>query len=463
MKFPPLRLRSALSLGGMTPRELAVKTWKAMDDHEIQTRAAAVSFYAMLAMVPFIGLVLAFAVQLLPDLTGASEQAKGLGNMTVEQLTSTLEKTLPPEASAEIKDQIARLQKDPPFGLISIGLVVTIWLASSLFVAVIDAMNRIYGVKERRGFIKLRLIAILMTVVQAAILVGSLLAIVGSNWIFNHMGLGASWAWLGSAALYFTVFVMVLMSFALCVLRRPRRGPVVGNGSRRAASSAALLFLGATFLFRIYVHNFANYDKTYGPLGGVMVLLFWFWISSLILLGRRPGEQDHRGSLPPGQELRTADESKRSTRLRRHDAPARQPLKPSGLRPPGLQARPEGLLDRGRRTRSGSALASRVVSSETSAGLGSGKLGLVSTASTAWPGPGRGPRLAGGTSHQARSRLIRSRAADVESGRSGRTLGEPDQRDGRRRDRSSGVRYSSSKNDREALPPRKARIAWSKK
>ena len=97
------RLRSALSLGGMGLRELGVKTWKLMDEHEIQTRAAAISFYAMLAMVPFIGLVLTLAIQLLPDLTGASKDSRGLGNMTVEQLTTTLGKLLPQEAANEIK------------------------------------------------------------------------------------------------------------------------------------------------------------------------------------------------------------------------------------------------------------------------------------------------------------------------------------------------------------------------
>jgi membrane protein len=45
-----------------------------------------------------------------------------------------------------------------------------------------------------------------------------------------------------------------------------------------------ILFLLVSLLFRIYVQNFANYDKTYGSLGGVMVLLFWFWISSVVLL-----------------------------------------------------------------------------------------------------------------------------------------------------------------------------------
>ena len=282
--FPPLRLRSALSLGGLSPRELAIRTWRAADEHEIQTRAAAISFYAMLAMVPFIGVVLALAIQLLPDLTGWAAKADGLGDSTVEQLKATLEKTLPPEASKEIEEQITTIQQRPPVGLISIGLVITLWLASSLFVAVIDAMNRIYGVKERRGFFKLRLIAIFMTVLQAVILVGSLLAIVGWRYVLDRLKLGDSAAVLATGALYGVVLVMVLLSFALTFFVAPdadQSWEWITPGS----IAGSFLFLGSTLLFRVYVHNFANYDKTYGPLGGVMVLLFWFWISGLILLG----------------------------------------------------------------------------------------------------------------------------------------------------------------------------------
>ena len=282
--FPPLRLREALSLGGLTPKELSLRTWRAIEGHEIQTRAAAVSFYAMLAMVPFLGLVLTFAVQLLPDLTGGSDRSRGIGNLTVEQFEAALEQTLPPEAANEIERQISRLQSEPPVGLISIGLAITLWLASSLFVAVIDAMNRIYGVRERRSFLKLRLIAIFMTVVEAAILVGSLLVIVAWPFILRWFGLGSSAAFLATIAQYVGVEMMVLLSFALAFYVAPdadQSWEWITPGS--LAGSA--LFLGATLLFRVYVHNFANYDKTYGPLGGVMVLLFWFWISSLILLG----------------------------------------------------------------------------------------------------------------------------------------------------------------------------------
>ena len=170
--FLPLRLREALTLGGLSVRELLVRTWNKIYEHEILTRAAAVAFYAMLALVPFLGLVLTMVVQLLPDLTGRSGNTVGVANLTVEQLDSTLMTMFPKEAYGVIKDQIVRIQKDSHLGLISFGLAVTIWLASSLYLAVIDAMNRIYGVTETRPFWKLRLTAIAMTLIQAIILVG---------------------------------------------------------------------------------------------------------------------------------------------------------------------------------------------------------------------------------------------------------------------------------------------------
>jgi membrane protein len=272
-----------MSLGGLSVRELAVRTWRAINRNEIQTRAAAVAFYAMMALVPFLGLVLTLLVQLLPDLTGHSG-AEGIGNLTVQQFRETLESALPDEAVREIERQISRLQSQPPVGLMSIGLAVTLWLASSLFLAIIDAMNRIYGVEERRGFLKLRLLAIGMTLIQAGILVGSLLTIVAWPYILRKLGLDPSTAVLVTTAHYAVVLVMVLLSFALSLYVGPdaeQRWEWITPGSL----AGSLLFMGVTLLFRFYVHHFADYDRTYGPLGGVMVLLFWFWISSLVLLG----------------------------------------------------------------------------------------------------------------------------------------------------------------------------------
>ena len=78
--YLPLRLREAMNLGGLSVRELCLRTWKKIQEHEILTRASAVSFYAMLALVPFLALVLTLTVQLLPDIKGRS--GKSIGSAT---------------------------------------------------------------------------------------------------------------------------------------------------------------------------------------------------------------------------------------------------------------------------------------------------------------------------------------------------------------------------------------------
>src|SRR4051794_1121885 len=281
--FLPIRLREALNLGGMSPRELLTRTWKKIRENEIMTRAAAVSFYAMLALVPFLALILTIAVDLLPDLRGPSGTTLGFGNMTVGELLDTLKRLLPAEAYDLFVKQIAELQEQPKVGLISFSLAVTIWLASSLFVAVIDAMNRIYGVIETRPFWKIRLTAIVMTIIQAAILIGSLLAIVAWPEFVAWVGLSRPAALLALSVQWLVVLVMVLLSFALSFYVGPdadQSWEWITPGSLLGT----LAFLLVSFGFRLYVQNFANYDKTYGSLGGVMVVLFWFWISSLVLL-----------------------------------------------------------------------------------------------------------------------------------------------------------------------------------
>ena len=278
------RLLHALSLGGLSFRELVIRTYHAVDKNEIQTRAAGVAFYAMLALVPFIGLILFMAVQLLPDLTGRSTAGHEIGDRTVSQFEALLGQILPKEANSEIQDQISRLQQEPPVGFLSFGLLVTLWLASSMFVAIIDATNRIYGVRDRRGWVKLRLIAIAMTVIQTIILIGSLLSVVAWSSLLAHFKLGASTAVFATVAQYVAVYFMVLLSFGLTFYIAPdadQKWEWITPGSFVGAG----LFLVATVGFRVYVQNFANYNKTYGLLGGVMVLLFWFWISALVLLG----------------------------------------------------------------------------------------------------------------------------------------------------------------------------------
>ena len=281
--YLPLRLREAMNLGGLSVRELCLRTWKKIQEHEILTRASAVSFYAMLALVPFLALVLTLTVQLLPDIKGRSGKPIGVGNMSVAELQETLKVLFPREAYAVVEKEIAHIQEQPPVGLLSVGLAITIWLASSLFLAIIDAMDQIYGVEETRPFWKLRLTAIAMAVIQAIILIGSLAAIVAWPEIVKWFGLSAPAAIVLTIVQWAIVILVVMTSFALAFYVGPDAdqkwewitpGSIVGS----------FIFLGVSLLFRVYVQYFANYSETYGALGGVMVLLFWFWISSVVLL-----------------------------------------------------------------------------------------------------------------------------------------------------------------------------------
>ncbi len=279
---PPIRLRQAMSLGGLSIREVGLRTWRQMNENEILTRAAAVAFYAMLAVVPFLALVLTLAVQALPDIN-AGPHAQGVGQLTVGELQASLEAALPAEATKVVEDQIARIQKEPPVGLLSVGLAVTLWLASSLFLAVIDAMDRIYGVKETRSFVRLRLTAIVMTLIEAVILIGSLVAVVAWPQILGWLGLSEVAAALATAVQIAVIVIMILLSLALCLYVGPdanQRWEWITPGSLLGT----LAFLGITFGFRYYVQTWGGYDKTYGSLGGVMVLLFWFWLTSVVLL-----------------------------------------------------------------------------------------------------------------------------------------------------------------------------------
>jgi membrane protein len=281
--IPPIRLKEAWNFGGLTFRQLLVRTWKMVDSHEILTRASAVSFYAMLALVPMLALILTVTAQLLPDITGQTGKNVGLGNITVTQLKDTMRRTLPEEGYKVVAEQIKRMQKEPPFGLLSVGLLIAMWTSSSLFLAIIDAMNRVYGVVETRSFVKLRLVAVLMTVIQGAILMGALIAIVGGPEILQWLGFRGHSATVAIGIQWVVVVLIVLLSFALTFYVGPD-AQQSWEWMTPGSLLGSLVFLAFTLLFRVYIQNYANYDKTYGSLGGVVILLFWFWVSSVVLL-----------------------------------------------------------------------------------------------------------------------------------------------------------------------------------
>lgn len=268
---------------GMSPLELVKRTWKAMNENEVIVRASAAAYYALTAFVPFLAVLVTIAAKLAPDITAGSGTQGAVGGVTVDKFRAALSRFLPEEAYKVVADEIAMIQQRPPVGLLSIGLAVSLWFASSLFGTAIDALNRIHGVRETRSFWRLTVMAIALTVFEILTVLGILtIAVV---WPTITRGLGwssPSLVW-KTASAWLVVALGILISFSVFSYFGPnlrRRWAWVTPGS----VLGTVAFLASGLLLRLFVQNFSNYGKTYGSLAGVMLLSFWFWIVAVIML-----------------------------------------------------------------------------------------------------------------------------------------------------------------------------------
>jgi membrane protein len=273
------RLWSALCLGGLSPWEAAVRTWARIVAHEVLTRAAAIAFYAVAALVPFLALIITLAVYSLPLFL----HGQGPGDTAVVEVESALRGLLPADAAAIVARELERVENHPPAGVMSFGIIALLWLSSSLFMAIIDALNRINGIVETRPYWKLRLIAMVMTLSQAAILIAVLVTTLAWPQILGWLGLSQTAAILATTIHGVTVFVLILFSFTLVLYfgsNYCQRWECIAPGS----VLGSLVLVCVSLLFRTYVQNFANYSATYGSLAGIVILMSWLWLCSLELL-----------------------------------------------------------------------------------------------------------------------------------------------------------------------------------
>ena len=238
--------------------------------------AAQLAYYLILALFPFILVLVSLMGQF-----GSQELATTvLGyfkQVTPQEVYTLIE---------EYTGKIIRGEAKAP-GLLSFGILFTIWSASGAFSALISALNRAYDVQETRPFWKVRGIAILMTLgLSVLILVGVLLLVFGEpigRTVADIFGLGSVFELVFEVvrwpvALLFLVLTVALLYYFAPDVSQPFRwitpGGLVG----------VLLWVLASVGFSIYVDNFGSYNKTYGSIGVVIVLLLYLYISSLTIL-----------------------------------------------------------------------------------------------------------------------------------------------------------------------------------
>jgi membrane protein len=210
----------------------------------------------------------------------------GLPNPTAT-IIGYFNQVLPPAAASLILPQIEFIISEKQPGLLSIGAVLAIWAATGGTKAIMKAMNRAYGIAETRRFLRANLTAVGLTLVASLLVViafALLLAgqVIGPG-IAESLGLGALFGWF-LFLLGWLVPIALVGGTLLLIYRFAPSKKLAVSQVMPGTVLCAVAWAVATSLFALYVARFSNYNATYGALGGIIVLLLWFYITSFILL-----------------------------------------------------------------------------------------------------------------------------------------------------------------------------------
>jgi membrane protein len=273
-------------------RSVAKNVWAEAKRDNLTLLAAGVAFYAMLALVPsLIALVTVYA--LVADPAKISEQ--------IEPMTSLL----PQEAVALVEQQLTAIVESSS-GSLTLGLVVSIatalWAASGGIGALITGINAVYDQDEKRGFLKLKALALGLTLGAVVVVVLALLLVAAFPAAVDAMNLGT--AGRVGAELARWLLLAALVALALSVFYRvgPSRSSSRWRWLSWGTGIALVIWLLGSIGFSLYVGNFGSYNKTYGALAAVIILMLWLYLSAyVILLGAElDAELDRRGGQKAG-------------------------------------------------------------------------------------------------------------------------------------------------------------------
>ncbi|UOQ45017.1 YihY/virulence factor BrkB family protein [Halobacillus salinarum] len=233
---------------------------------------AAQAYHYLLAIVPLLILLLS----ILPYL-----------NIDPETAMDFMKKLLPGDTAEVFRENILSIINKPKGGLLTIGIVGTVWSASNGMNAFIQAVNVTYNVDETRSFIRVRLLSIALTLgMIISIVVALVLPIFGgvlTNFLDSALSLHGNTVVLFQVLRWvISIVVMALILMALYHFAPNKTHPF--SHIVPGALITAALWQIISLAFSFYIANFANYSATYGSLGGLIILMLWFFLTGIILM-----------------------------------------------------------------------------------------------------------------------------------------------------------------------------------
>lgn len=233
---------------------------------------AAQAYYYLLAIVPMIILLLS----ILPYM-----------NIEAETAINALGKVIPSDTAEVFRENIISIVEQPKGGLLTVGILGTLWSASNGVNAFIQSANQAYNVEETRSFIKVRLLSIVLTLgMILAIVVALVLPVFGDvliNFMNNTFNLPSQTVIIFQL-LRWVISVLVIGAILMALYHFAPNKNIPFKHILPGAIITAALWQIISLAFSFYVSNFANYSATYGSLGGIIILMLWFFLTGIILM-----------------------------------------------------------------------------------------------------------------------------------------------------------------------------------
>ncbi|HEX8226896.1 MAG TPA: YihY/virulence factor BrkB family protein [Candidatus Saccharimonadales bacterium] len=265
-----------------SPADLSSKGWKvalkrtknALKDKQLSTQAAGMAYYATLTFFPaLLGAATIFATFAGPETL--LSVIDGLKNIVPPTIYDVIDQQLRPLANA----------KQGSLGIAAlVSVAALLWTTSGGIQHLVKATNVAYEVKETRGLVKRRLTSIALS--------GVLLAL-GAAIVVTLILQGSALESLGAPGFIADIFpvvrwplLIILLSIVLSVIYRyaPNRDAPGWSWVSWGATAATVIWLAGTILFFYYTQNFGNFNKSYGVFAGIIVMMIWFNLTSLIVL-----------------------------------------------------------------------------------------------------------------------------------------------------------------------------------
>jgi membrane protein len=285
----PRKPDSPTDIEPRTWRYVAKRSFREFRDDQCTDLAAALTYYAVLAIFPA-----ALALTALLGLVGQAEKS-------VQTVVDVLEPLVSEQTLGTVRPVLEDLAGSETAGwALVVGLVLALWSASSYIGAFGRAMNRIYEIGEGRPWWKLRPIMLLITFVAVVLVAVVLLMLIVSGPLAESIGgvvgLGDQTVQLWSIIKWPIIVLVVIMVVALLYYTTPNVKQPKFRWVSVGAAVAIVIWILASVVFAFYVANFSSYNKTYGSLAGVVVTLIFLWLTNVaLLLGAEIDSELERG------------------------------------------------------------------------------------------------------------------------------------------------------------------------